>query len=285
MKWIALICMTLDHIALYFQGVLPGWVWFVCRSLGRLAFPLFAYALVLGYRRTRSLPRYFIRLAAAGVLTQLAMTTAARVVGVFVFVNVIYTLAIGLIALLAYDFLFKCISDTVARMRPAAPGVTGGRRPPDYGVRINVKGISLSARAGCIIGSLLALIVIFLVQLLKPDYNYYGIMTILLFHILEDQLGPYDAALAWPIRQHRLSVYFKTFFLLNTVWFCVNVIFFQNSLPFQLMKLLSAFAVFLFPFMQSAPDGRRPGGFAKYFFYIYYPAHLCLIMWLVRLLT
>lgn len=285
MKWIALIFMTLDHIALYFQGLLPGWVWFVCRTLGRLAYPLFAYGLVLGYRRTRSLPRYFMRLAATGVLTQLAMTTVSHAVGSFVFVNVIYTLAIGLVALLAYDFLFKSISDTVARMRTASSGIAGGRRQSDYGVRVNVKGISLSARSGCIIGSLLALLVIFLIQLLKPEYNYYGIMTILLFHILEDQMGPYESELAWPIRQRRLSVYFKTFFLLNIVWFCVNVVFFQSSLPFQLMKLLSAFAVFLFPYMQSLPFGRRPGIGAKYFFYIYYPAHLCLIMWLSRLLT
>lgn len=66
MQWLAMITMLIDHI---------GAVWFpeesVLRVIGRLAFPLYAYAIVIGYFRTSNLNRYLIRMAGLAVLSQI----------------------------------------------------------------------------------------------------------------------------------------------------------------------------------------------------------------------
>lgn len=56
-KIVALLLMTIDHIALYFESA-P--VWF--RYLGRLSYPLFLFCMVWGYKYTRNRKIYLIRL-------------------------------------------------------------------------------------------------------------------------------------------------------------------------------------------------------------------------------
>ncbi|HHX36910.1 MAG TPA: hypothetical protein GX717_02900 [Clostridiaceae bacterium] len=278
MKWLALLFMTLDHFALYFDGHIPHLLWFVCRAVGRLAFPMFAYLLVLGYRRTRSLTKYFIRLAVFALLTQGAMTLTAKLTGSFVFTNVLYTLAAGLILVLGYDFLTKSISDLVARLRPAGGDETAER--PDYGVRINIKGISLPTRTGLIIGILLCVLSIVLVWLMKPDYSYYGLMIILLLHIMEDITDPLTPHLNENLKKRKTMLFFKVLLMLSVIWVLVNFIFYRQHMEFKLLNLISAYAVFLFPLESRS---QRPKPVMKYFFYIYYPVHLCLFMFLSSL--
>lgn len=57
--------MTVDHIGAI---LLPRVAWL--RSIGRLAFPLFAFQLAAGCLHTRSVRRHALRLAAAGVIAQ-----------------------------------------------------------------------------------------------------------------------------------------------------------------------------------------------------------------------
>ncbi len=65
LKVIAIISMTIDHVGAI---LLPQVVWL--RIIGRVAFPLFAYQLAIGYLHTRNLPRYVLRLAVWGLITQ-----------------------------------------------------------------------------------------------------------------------------------------------------------------------------------------------------------------------
>ena len=55
LKLIALLSMTIDHIACY--GGVNGLTYDVMRSLGRIAFPVFAFLLVEGYIHTHSKQR------------------------------------------------------------------------------------------------------------------------------------------------------------------------------------------------------------------------------------
>lgn len=66
LKIIAMLTMLIDHTgAILFPGVL----WF--RIIGRIAFPLFAYLLVVGFKNTRNVNRYLIRLLIFGLISQL----------------------------------------------------------------------------------------------------------------------------------------------------------------------------------------------------------------------
>ena len=68
LKVIALVCMTLDHLAA-FGTELPGVAWFAgpLRTAGRVAAPLFLFLLVQSVRHTRSRPRLVLRLYLAGM--------------------------------------------------------------------------------------------------------------------------------------------------------------------------------------------------------------------------
>ena len=61
-KIIALILMLIDHIGEFFPD---SPIWF--RWLGRLAAPLFFYALAVGFRHTRNRKKYLLRLYLANV--------------------------------------------------------------------------------------------------------------------------------------------------------------------------------------------------------------------------
>jgi len=61
-----MLTMLIDHVGIVFYD--DDWRF---RLIGRLALPLYAYALVLGFGRTRNVPRYMLRLAAIAVVLQL----------------------------------------------------------------------------------------------------------------------------------------------------------------------------------------------------------------------
>lgn len=71
-KIIALILMTLDHVALFFLSANePSYQ--VLRSLGRLAFPLYAFLMVEGVFKSHNAFRYGGRLLILGAVTDLAL--------------------------------------------------------------------------------------------------------------------------------------------------------------------------------------------------------------------
>lgn len=115
---IAYTSMFIDHIAAvilgYFLFKIPNtdpvfykyWVYIYefLRSIGRFAFPIFAFSLVDGYRRTKNLKRYFLRLGLLAIISEpffdLALynsyfTTYHQ--------NVIFTLLIGLLVITLTD--------------------------------------------------------------------------------------------------------------------------------------------------------------------------------------
>jgi hypothetical protein len=94
MQWLAMLTMLIDHI---------GAVWFpeqsVLRIIGRLAFPLYAYAIVIGYFRTSNLNRYLLRMAGLAALSQIPYMLAFQTWEV----NAIATLFVCLLMLSLLD--------------------------------------------------------------------------------------------------------------------------------------------------------------------------------------
>lgn len=96
MQILAMLSMTSDHFGRMFLPQDPLW-----QLIGRLAFPIYTYLLVLGYQRTRDVRHYFIRLLLIGILAQVPYMLAIRPNHI----NVIGTLILGLFVLVALDRL------------------------------------------------------------------------------------------------------------------------------------------------------------------------------------
>jgi len=94
LKIIAILLMTIDHTgAILFPDVLAY------RIVGRLAFPIFAFLITEGYKHTRSVSRYLLRLAVCAVLFQIP----DWFFGIHYALNIFATLFLGLCAILTFD--------------------------------------------------------------------------------------------------------------------------------------------------------------------------------------
>jgi hypothetical protein len=86
--------MTIDHIG---AVLFPEQVAF--RIIGRIAFPLFSYLLVLGANNQRTPVNYFLRLMAFGLLSQIPYSLAFNRPP-FELLNIFFTLAFSLLSLM-----------------------------------------------------------------------------------------------------------------------------------------------------------------------------------------
>lgn len=149
LKLIALLSMTIDHIA-YYCGV-EGPAYEVIRSLGRIAFPVFAFLLVEGYAHTHSKQRYFLSLVVFALISQVPWWLLNHDSSL----NVFFTLALGLVALQ--------VLDTLQAVNPIANS------------RFLYKSPSFVASIVAT-GTICAL-----ATYLDVDYTYHGILLIVLF--------------------------------------------------------------------------------------------------------
>ncbi|MDN6180645.1 MAG: conjugal transfer protein TraX [Halomonas subglaciescola] len=95
-QWIALVTMTLDHVARYVAGSGAGLGW-VDSTVGRIAFPLFAGMVAWhGLFNTRNPIRYARRVMVIGVVAQLPYQLMPR--EALVQFNICFTLGLGLLA-------------------------------------------------------------------------------------------------------------------------------------------------------------------------------------------
>lgn len=102
LKMIAIIAMLVDHIA---------WKWFYTYTLegqlmhviGRLTAPIMCYFIAQGYIHTKSFHKYLIRLAMFAIISHIPyVLESTGEISLFP-TSVIYTLALGLIAIYCYD--------------------------------------------------------------------------------------------------------------------------------------------------------------------------------------
>ena len=101
LKVLAVVSMVADHCACFMleQGSL---LYEVLRCIGRIAFPVFALLIAEGFAHTRDRMRYFLTLLAVGIVSELPWQLLNGADGTH---NVMFTLALGVVALSVFDRL------------------------------------------------------------------------------------------------------------------------------------------------------------------------------------
>jgi len=96
MQWIAMITMLIDHIgAVFFPHIIE------LRIIGRIAFPIYAFAVYIGYKHTRDVRKYIWRLFWIAVISQVPFMAAFNHYSL----NVVWTLWSALLVLFVIDKL------------------------------------------------------------------------------------------------------------------------------------------------------------------------------------
>lgn len=133
LKLLALLTMVIDHTAAVLGGssgfnVLSYETYDLMRMVGRVAFPIYAFLLVQGFRHTHNVRRYALRLLGLGLLSQIpyAFTINGWVLEDPVFaykaftnLNILFTLLFGLLMLCFFH------TSAPARYLRSWPGAAG----------------------------------------------------------------------------------------------------------------------------------------------------------------
>ena len=99
LKVIAIIAMTCNHIAHGFVDQLPIYLLIPLHFAGGLTFPIMAYLMIEGYKKTSNIKKYMLRLLIFGVIAIVPFVLVFKAV----VLNVLFTFLLGLISLYLHD--------------------------------------------------------------------------------------------------------------------------------------------------------------------------------------
>ena len=100
LKIIAVITMFIDHLGYTIFGKFSFF-----NYVGRIAFPIFAFQISEGYIHTNNLKKYFLRLFLFAIISQIPFMLFHSIVSNVFYLNVFFTLLLGLCCIYIYD---KC---------------------------------------------------------------------------------------------------------------------------------------------------------------------------------
>ena len=112
LKAFAMATMLIDHIGLMFFPEMM-----IFRTIGRMAFPIFAYFIACGYDYTSSLKHYIKRLLIVGLITQVPysfLNTAFEFTPLHF--NILFTLILGLL-------FIQCINTGIKYLKTICPRI------------------------------------------------------------------------------------------------------------------------------------------------------------------
>ncbi len=153
LKWIAIVTMFIDHLALTSlnpYGPNEGVLYDTMRTIGRIAFPLYCFLLVEGFKHTGNYRRYVFRVGLFALISEIPFDMA--IYGRLFFweyQSVMVTLLIGLVGLGAYRW---CVYS----------------RYPIYGIMVVIAAVLTGWLTNC-------------------DYGAEGVLLIFIFYLLQHQ--------------------------------------------------------------------------------------------------
>lgn len=264
LKVIALVTMLIDHIgAIIFPYFIKNadslsifitleGMMVICRLVGRLSFPIFAFLIVNGFYHTKNRKNYLVRLSLFAIISEPFFDFASKSVWLeLTHQNVFFTLALGLLAIWGYDHMRQ---DT----------------------KFNF------------VSGLYVLTIGLIASNLRTDYNFYGILMIFLMYLFFEN----TARLSWSIVilnflfwggnlgmwPYIPSIIHDMYGLsmTNKAGIVIQVLVYLEYIA-QLFCLLALWPISKY----NGQKGTRQ--LNKYFFYSFYPLHL-LILGLIGLM-
>ena len=156
LKIIAMITMFCDHLgdAIY-RSISP------LNYIGRIAFPIFAFQISEGFLHTKNLKKYFIRLMAFALISQIPFTLFLSLYTDEIRLNVFFTLTLGLIAIWLHNYVHNDISNTKD---------TNGEIAVKKGVLYYI------------IEFIPVAIICFVGEFFKVDYGWWGVLLVFMFY-------------------------------------------------------------------------------------------------------
>ena len=249
LKIIAIIAMVCDHAPYLldtWQADYYTWPWTMLHSIGRITAPVFFYLLALGYRHTRNAGRYTVRLLVFALLSYIPYIWYFNDVPPdaynFYELNVIFTMLFGLLLLRALHE----VSNVALKAVIIVLCFIGGYWC-DYGLyglaMILICDITRGSRCGTVLGM--------------------GAVIMVYVYMRTSSFFPSGALLSESLSN-----------LMHTEWM-------HNLLILLLCQLVPL--IFIARHRAWAEGGnaerrRRPGVLVKYGFYIFYPAHIIVLL-------
>lgn len=255
LKLIACLCMLLDHIGYCVHG-LPA-----LRAIGRIAFPLYVFLMSEGFRHTSDRIRYGLRLLLFAILSQVPFWLLMAEDSWYGYWNVMVTLLLSLLCL----WLLEACRKRKLLYLAAIPGILG-------------------------------LCVILDLGILHTDYGAKGLMLAVSFYYLYPQPGApvgkkaLPTWLSWTLLT--LAVFVSVFHADLFHW-GLDLLSWVRGKGFrltpwrwwsrmQLFSLLVIPLILLYNGRRGWTPGSRPGRKClQYAFYLFYPAHMLVLYWLL----
>lgn len=106
-KIIAAVAMVIDHAGVLFNSAISQELYTVSRSIGRLAFPLFAFMIAEGCRYTKDRKKYFLSLFLLGLVCNSVYYVAMQEI----YSCVLTTFSASVLLIFTYDGILKSIKE------------------------------------------------------------------------------------------------------------------------------------------------------------------------------
>jgi hypothetical protein len=266
LKLLALGTMLADHIGyMYF----PNEILF--RIIGRLAFPIFAYQIAIGYSRTSNLKKYVLRLSIFALITQIPYSFFSPDIKFNpIHFNVLFTFVVAIGLLCVYDMGITNIKNFI--------------KEKNY--KHLLYGIFLLALAVLII--ILPEVLSFIIKDFYLEYGLLALALVLLFHVFQKKLGVAMLSIILLYVLHGYyrvalwnSAYSSALFWSNLYNFkyVLSKLNFQNGLSQFQIYYFNAWGVFaLIPILGFQTINPSRIKLNKYVGYIFYPAHMALLI-------
>ena len=272
LKMIAVITMLMDHSG---DALIGNFSWL--NIIGRIAFPLFAFQLVIGYRHTHNLKKYMLRMLIFAAISQAPFSILNKKVDPTI-LNIFVTLFFGLAVLALYDMYIELHGNKYflfLKNKKRVPILSKAKEviPKNESKNIISKNKVLFFN---IVKFIYIILIIILCQAINTDYGSWGILLILLIHIFY----PYQTKIVdkqySSIKQVKVSKYLVMSFLMIMIGMSllkyvdlIGVIKTYNVIYLTIFTFIPSILMLLY-------NGKK-GKECKMFFYIFYPAHLIIL--------
>ena len=244
-KLIAIITMLCDHSGDAIIGHFS-----ILNIIGRIAFPLFCFQIVVGYKHTKNVKKYLLRLFVFGLISQIPFSLFTySYLGRFDLLNVYFTLTLGLLAVYILD--------------------TSPKKYKPIAVILNIFLMAIAEFA-------------------QTDYGWFGVCLIICIYLFyndkkESVVSTFISNNVTPesIRQKSETsiTYFNNNILFAIVFFTLLLIKFSNyfvigSYYLGIVQIIGTFFPIVFMLLYNGKKGPS----IKYVFYAFYPVHLLILV-------